>query len=47
MQLSLAETAFEPEQEPVVERAGVIQPVLVADQRVVQGADLQQLVSVG
>lgn len=40
MQFSLAELAFHPEQHPVVEVAGVIEAVFVADQRAAQGADL-------
>jgi hypothetical protein len=41
MQFSLAELAFHAEQHPVVEVAGVIEAVFVADQRAAQGADLQ------
>jgi hypothetical protein len=37
----------EAEQQPVVDLAGVIEPVLVADQRVAQGAQLKQPVPVG
>ena len=47
MQFSLAELAFHPEQHAVVEVAGVIEAVFVADQRAAQGADLQQPVPVG
>ena len=47
MQLGLAELAFHAEQHPVVEVAGVIEAVFVADQRAAQGADLQQPVPVG
>jgi hypothetical protein len=47
MQFGLAHGAFEAEQQPVVELAGIIEPVLVADQRRGQRADLQQPVPVG
>jgi len=47
MQLSLGHGAFQAEQQPVVELAGIIEPVLVADQRRAQRADLQQPVPVG
>ena len=47
VQFGLAHRAFEAQQQPVVEIARVIQPVFVADQGVVQGADLQQLMPVG
>jgi hypothetical protein len=47
VQLGLAHGAFEAQDQPVVERAGVIQAVLVQDQRAGQRADLQQPVPVG
>ena len=47
MQLCLAELAFHPQEESVVEAGRVIQPVLVQDEAVVVGADLQQPVPVG
>ena len=47
VQLGLRHRALEPEQQPVVEVAGVIEPVLVADQRARQRADLEQPVPVG
>jgi hypothetical protein len=47
VQFGLAHRALEAQQQPVVEIARVIQSVFVADQGVVQGADLQQLVPVG
>ena len=47
VQLGLAHRAFEAEQQPVIELAGVIEPVLVADQGARQRADLQQPVPVG
>src|SRR6266496_2238769 len=47
MQFCLAELAFHPQEESVVEAGRVIQPVLVQDEAVVVGADLQQLVPVG
>ena len=47
VKLRLADRAFEPEQEAVVDRSWVIEPVLVADQRARQRAQLQQPVPVG
>ena len=47
VQLSFAHRAFEAEQQAVVELGGVIEAVLVADQRAAQPADLQQAVPVG
>jgi hypothetical protein len=47
VQLGLRHGALEPEQQAVVEVGGVIEAVLVADQRVGQRADLQQPVPVG
>jgi len=47
VQLGLAHGALEPEEEPVVELAGVVEAVLVADQRVGERADLQQPVPIG
>ncbi len=41
MKLCLRERPFEPEQHPVVELGGVVKPVLVTDQRVGEGTDLQ------
>ena len=41
MQFCLAELAFHSKEEAVVEAGGVIQPVLVQDEAVVVGADLQ------
>jgi hypothetical protein len=46
VQLGLAHRAFEAEQQPVVEVGGIVEPVLVADQRPRQRADLQQPVPV-
>jgi hypothetical protein len=46
VELGLAEGALEAEQHAIVEVAGVIQSVLVADERVGQPADLQQPVPV-
>jgi len=40
MQFCLAELAFHPQEEAVVEAGRVIQPVLVQDEAVVVGADL-------
>jgi hypothetical protein len=47
MQFGLADRAFEAQQEAVVDRAGVIEPVLVADQRARQRAQLKQPMPVG
>jgi hypothetical protein len=47
VQLGLADRAFEAEQQPVVDRAGVIEAVLVADQRARQRAQLEQPVPIG
>ena len=47
VQLGLAHRAFEAEQQPVVEVAGVVEAVLVADQRPGERADLEQPVPVG
>ena len=46
VQLSLAHRAFESEQEPVVERAGVVEAVGVADHGVGHAAEVQQPVPV-
>ena len=46
VQFGLAHRAFEPEQQPVVERPGVIQPVAVADHGVGHAAQIQQSVPV-
>ena len=46
VQLGLAHRALQPEQQPVVERARVIQPVGVADHRVGHAAQIQQPVPV-
>jgi len=46
VELGLAHGALEPEQEAVVEVGGVVDPVLVQDQRLEQGADLEQVVPV-
>ena len=47
VQLGFGHRALEPEQQPVVELARVIEPVLVEDQRVGHRADLQEPVPVG
>ena len=47
VQLGLAHGALEAEQQPVVEVAGIVNAVLVEDQRVAQRGDLQQAVPVG
>jgi hypothetical protein len=47
VQLGLRDRAFEAEQQPVVDLAGVIEAVLVADQRPRQRTQLQQPVPVG
>jgi len=47
VQLGLCHRAVEAEQEPVVELARVIEPVLIADERAGHRADLQQPVPVG
>jgi hypothetical protein len=47
MQFSFGHGAFEAEQQPVVDRARVIQPVLVADQCGVERTQLQQPMPVG
>ena len=47
VQLSLTHRALETQQQAVVEVGRVVDPVLVEDQRVGQGADLQQPVPVG
>ena len=47
MQFCLAELAFHAQEEAVVEAGRVIQPVLVQDEGVAVGADLQQPVPVG
>jgi hypothetical protein len=47
VKLRFGHRALEPEQEPVVEIGRVIEPVLVADQRAGQRADLEQPVPVG
>ena len=47
MELSLADLPFHPEHEAVVEAAGVIEAVFVADQGAGQAADLEELMPVG
>ena len=47
VQFGLGHLAFHAEQEPVVEGAGVIEAVFVADQRAGHAAELQELVPVG
>ena len=47
VQLGFAHGALEAEQQPVVEVAGIVDAVLVEDQRVAQRGDLQQAVPVG
>ena len=47
MQLGLAHLAFHAQQQSVVELAGVVEAVLVADQGAGHGAQLEQLVPVG
>jgi hypothetical protein len=47
VKLRLADRALQPEQQPVIDRAWVIEPVLVADQRARQRAQLQQPVPIG
>ena len=47
VQLRFGHRAFQAEQQPVVEAGRVIEPVLVADQGVGEGADLQQPMPVG
>ena len=47
VQFRLAHRALESEQEPVVEVSGIVDAVLVEDQRVAQRADLQQPMPVG
>ena len=47
MQLSLGHLPFHAEQQPVVEAAGVIEAVFVADQRAGHAAQFQELVPVG
>jgi hypothetical protein len=46
VQFRLAHRALQPEQEPVVVETGVVDTVVVADQRPGQGADFQKLVPV-
>jgi hypothetical protein len=46
VQFSLAHSPLKPEQEPVVELGGVVDAVLVQDQGVGEGADLEQAVPV-
>jgi hypothetical protein len=46
VQLGLAHRALQPEQQPVVERAGVIEPVAVADHRVGHAAQIKQPIPV-
>ncbi len=46
MQLGLAHRALQAEQQPVVEVAGVVEAVLIQDEGVGEGADLQQAVPV-
>ena len=47
MQLGLTHRTLEPQQEPIVEARGIVHAVLVKDERVGEGADLQQPVPVG
>ena len=47
MQLSLAHCSLEAEQEPVVEACRIVHAILVEDQSVSEGADLQQTLPVG
>ena len=47
MQLSLADRPFEPQEEPVIERAGVIEPVEITDHSVSYTAQIEQPVPVG
>ena len=47
MQLGLTHRALEPEQQAIVEIARIVDAVLVEDQSVGQGANLQQPVPVG
>jgi hypothetical protein len=42
MELRLADRVLKPQQQPIVVLAGVIQPVLVQDQRAAEGAQLEQ-----
>jgi hypothetical protein len=47
MQLRLAHRALEPQQQPIIKLAAIIDPVLVEDERIRQRADLQQPMPVG
>ena len=47
MQLRFRHGPFKPEQEPVVEVNGIVDTVLVKDERLAQGADLQQPMPIG
>ena len=47
MELRFAHGPLQPEQEPVVEVAGVVDPVLVQDERLGERADLQKPVPIG
>ena len=47
MQFGLAHLAFHAEQQPVVELAGIVEAVFVADQGAGHAAELEQLVPVG
>lgn len=47
MQLSFAHCSLEAEQESVIEACWIVDAVLVKDQGVSEGADLQQTLSVG
>jgi hypothetical protein len=47
VQLGLAHLAFHPQKQPVVEGAGIVEAVFVADQRAGHGAQFQELVPVG
>ena len=47
MQLGLTHRAFETQKEPIVEMTGIVDPVFIEDERVREGADLQEAVPVG
>jgi len=47
VQLGLAHRALEAEQQPIVEVRGVVDPILVEDEGIGQGTDLEQPVPVG
>jgi hypothetical protein len=46
VQLCFAHRSLEPEQEPVIEVAGIVDAILIHDQRIAQRADLQESVPV-